>query len=134
MKRNNALSIPRKLKPTLVQQFGVNQLALFGSTSRDDARDNSDVDILVRFDGPATSTRHFGVHFYLEDQPGCQVDLVPTERYIQSCVHLLKRTPSMSDALAREWRFYSNDMIVFAEKVLGYTVDFDRQLPLYFLQ
>jgi hypothetical protein len=40
----------------------------------------------------------------------------------------------MSDALAREWRFYSNDMKVFAEKVLGYTVDFDQQLPLYFLQ
>jgi hypothetical protein len=38
----------------------------------------------------------------------------------------------MTDALACEWRFYSNDMLVFAEKVLGYTDDFDRQLPLYF--
>ena len=38
----------------------------------------------------------------------------------------------MTDALAREWCFYFYDMLVFAEKVLGYTDDFDRQLPLYF--
>ncbi|MEI7997212.1 MAG: nucleotidyltransferase family protein [Methylococcaceae bacterium] len=76
MKRNNALSILSQIKPALVQQFGVTQLALFGSTARDDAGDNSDVDILVGFDGPATSTRYFGVQFYLEDQLGCPVDLV----------------------------------------------------------
>jgi len=76
MKRNNALSILSQIKPALVQQFGVTQLALFGSTARDDASDNSDVDILVGFDGPATSTRYFGVQFYLEDQLGCPVDLV----------------------------------------------------------
>ncbi len=38
----------------------------------------------------------------------------------------------MTDALAREWCFYFYDMLVFAEKVLGYTDDFDRQRPLYF--
>ena len=76
MKRNNALSILRQIKPALMKQFGVTQLALFGSTARDDAGDNSDVDILVGFDGPATSTRYFGVQFYLEDQLGCPVDLV----------------------------------------------------------
>jgi predicted nucleotidyltransferase len=82
MKRNNARSILRELKPTLVQQFGVNQLALFDFTARDDARDNSDVDILVGFDGPAISTRYFGVQLYLEDQPGCPIDLV-TDRTLQ---------------------------------------------------
>ena len=82
MKRNNALTILRKIKPALVQQFGVTQLALFGSTARDDARDNSDVDILVGFDGPATSARYFGVQFYLEDHLGCQIDLV-TEKALR---------------------------------------------------
>jgi len=76
MKRNNALSLLRELKPTLAQQFGVNQLALLGSPARDDARDNCDVGILVGFDGPATSTRYFGVQFYPEDQLDCPVDLV----------------------------------------------------------
>jgi len=82
MKRNNALAILKQLKPALMQQFGVTQLALFGSTARDDASDNSDVDILVSFDGPATSTRYFGVQFYLEDCLGCPVDLV-TEKALR---------------------------------------------------
>ena len=76
MKRNNALTLLRTIKPILAQQFGVTQLALFGSTARDEALDNSDVDSLVSFDGPATSKRYFGVQFYLEDQLGRPVDLV----------------------------------------------------------
>ena len=34
------------------------------------------MDVLVAFDGPATSERYFGVQFYLEDLLGCAVDLV----------------------------------------------------------
>jgi len=82
MKRNNALALLRTIKPILAQQFGVTQLALFGSTARDEARDNRDLDILVSFDGPATSARYFGVQFYLEDQLGCSVDLV-TEKALR---------------------------------------------------
>ena len=63
-------------KPHLVRQFGVTKLALFGSTARDSATAGSDVDVLVAFDGPATSARYFGVQFYLEDLLGCPVDLV----------------------------------------------------------
>lgn len=33
----------------------------------------------------------------------------------------------MSEPVAREWRFYLDDMIVFAEKVLSYTDGFDQQ-------
>ncbi|MGZ4956943.1 MAG: nucleotidyltransferase family protein [Methylobacter sp.] len=82
MKRNNVLAILRKIKPVMAQQFGVTQMALFGSTARDEAGENSDVDILVGFDGPATSARYFGVQFYLEDQLGCPVDLV-TEKALR---------------------------------------------------
>jgi predicted nucleotidyltransferase len=49
---------------------------LFGSTARDAAGSDSDIDILVTFDGPATSRRYFGVQFYLEDLLGRPVDLV----------------------------------------------------------
>jgi uncharacterized protein len=52
------------------------KLALFGSIARDEGTASSDVDILVSFDGPATSERYFGVQFYLEDQLGLPVDLV----------------------------------------------------------
>lgn len=76
MKQSIALQILKRIKPLLTQQFGVERLALFGSTARDEATENSDVDILVSFEGVATSQRYFGVQFYLEDCLGCAVDLV----------------------------------------------------------
>ena len=76
MKKNKALDILRKLKPELVKRFGVTRLALFGSTVRDEARLDSDIDIVVAFDGPATSKRYFGVQFFLEDEFGSPIDLV----------------------------------------------------------
>lgn len=66
-------------KSALAERFGVTDLALFGSTARDTARKDSDVDILVSFNGPATSKRYFGVQFYLEDLLNCPIDLVTTK-------------------------------------------------------
>ncbi|MFO1194433.1 MAG: nucleotidyltransferase family protein [Rhodoferax sp.] len=76
MNRDDVLDLLRQHKPLLVQRFGVASLALFGSTARGTADARSDVDVLVRFDGPATSDRYFGVLFYLEDLLGCDVDLI----------------------------------------------------------
>lgn len=74
--RTDALQRLKESKPYVMREFGVTELALFGSVARNEAGVGSDVDILVRFDGPATSGRYFGVQFYLEDMPGCPVDLV----------------------------------------------------------
>lgn len=82
MNRDAALKILSNSKPILKQRFGVTRLALFGSTVRNAATENSDIDILVAFDGPATSSRYFGVQFYLEDLFGCNVDLV-TEKALR---------------------------------------------------
>ena len=76
MSRNEAVALLRTHKETLANRFGVMELGLFGSVARDQAGDNSDVDILVRFDGPATSKRYFGVQFYIEDLLRRRVDLV----------------------------------------------------------
>lgn len=76
MNRQRALQLLTDSKPELQARYGVTELALFGSTARDAATSDSDVDILVAFDGPATSTRYFGVQFYLEDLLDCSVDLV----------------------------------------------------------
>jgi uncharacterized protein len=83
MNRARTLRLLAEHKATLAQRFGVTQLALFGSTVRDTARSDSDVDILVAFDGPATSQRYFGVQFYLEDLLGRPVDLV-TDKALRS--------------------------------------------------
>ena len=76
MNRSRSLELVTPSKPTLATRYGVTQLALFGSTVRNTARSDSDIDILVAFDGPATSERYFGVQFYLEDMFGYPVDLV----------------------------------------------------------
>ena len=76
MNRDEVLSTLRAHKPALAERFGVTGLALFGSLARDQATEGSDVDILVRFDGPATSKTYFGVQFYIEDLLGRRVDLV----------------------------------------------------------
>ncbi|MFC3285966.1 nucleotidyltransferase family protein [Litchfieldella rifensis] len=76
MNRTKTLQLLRDHLPMLTREYGVTSLALFGSMSRDEAREDSDIDILVSFDGPATSARYFGVQFYLEDLLGHPVDLV----------------------------------------------------------
>ena len=76
MNRDEILALLRAHKPILMERFGVTALALFGSFARDQASDGSDVDILVRFTGPATSRTYFGVQFYIEDLLGRRVDLV----------------------------------------------------------
>jgi predicted nucleotidyltransferase len=82
MNRREVLQVLARSKPELARRFGVVRLALFGSMARDEAHSGSDVDIVVSFDGPATSQRYFGVQFYLEDVLGCPVDLV-TEKALR---------------------------------------------------
>ena len=82
MNRANAVRLLAQSKPILMARYGITRLALFGSTARDAARADSDIDVLVAFDGPATSGRYFGVQFYLEDILGAPVDLV-TEKALR---------------------------------------------------
>ena len=82
MDRQTTLDLLAGHKAHLGRMFGVVSLALFGSTARGTATAASDVDVLVSFDGPATSARYFGVQFYLEDLLGCRVDLV-TEKALR---------------------------------------------------
>ncbi len=76
MKRSEVLQQLKTHLPEIKSRYAVVDLALFGSTSRDTATEASDIDILVRFDGPATSRRYFGLQFYLEDLLNRPVDLV----------------------------------------------------------
>ncbi|MCE2971756.1 MAG: nucleotidyltransferase family protein [Burkholderiales bacterium] len=92
MNRSRTLELLRQIKPELTRRFGVRELALFGSTARGEARSDSDVDLLVTFDGPATSERYFGTLFAVEDALGCPVDLV-TDKGLR---------PELSRAVARD--------------------------------
>jgi uncharacterized protein len=76
MTRDELLALLARHKPVLEQRFGVKRLALFGSFARGTAREDSDVDLLVDFEGSPTPQRYFGVQFYLEDLLGRAIDLV----------------------------------------------------------
>lgn len=76
MNRDEVLNLLRTHKPTLAERFGVAELAIFGSFARDEAGEDSDLDVLARFEGPTTSKRYFGAQFYIEDLLGREVDLV----------------------------------------------------------
>jgi len=73
------LAILTERQPEIARRFGVKRLALFGSATRGELRDDSDVDVLVEFDGPATFDGYFRLKDYLEALLGRTVDLV-TER------------------------------------------------------
>ena len=76
MRKEDALRTLAHLKPEIVARFGVTALALFGSVARDEAGAESDVDVLVTFDGPADFDRFMDLKFLLEEHLGVPVDLV----------------------------------------------------------
>ena len=76
MRKQEVLQLLTQHKPELIRRFGITDLALFGSTARDEAQEDSDIDVMVEFEGRSTAKRYFGVQFYLEDLLKHPVDLV----------------------------------------------------------
>lgn len=58
------------------RRFAVSELGLFGSAARDEMKEESDIDVLVEFNGPATFDGYMDLKFYLEDLLGTKVDLI----------------------------------------------------------
>lgn len=75
MQRDIVLAILEQHRTSL-RALGIRSLSLFGSVARDQAGQNSDVDILVDLEPPLTFDRYMDVKFYLEDHLGTRVDLV----------------------------------------------------------
>ena len=68
--------------PALREEFGVRRLRVFGSLARGSAGPESDVDVLVDLQAPASAKRFDGLQFSLEDLLGRSVDLV-TEKALR---------------------------------------------------
>ena len=75
-RRDEILGLLREHQHQIAQRFGAHKLALFGSAARDELQPDSDVDLLVEFDGPATFDGYFALKDYLERVFGRPVDLV----------------------------------------------------------
>ena len=106
MNRQRTLELLARSKPELQARFGVTRLALFGSTARDMATSGSDVDILVAFDGPATSKRYFGCSSTWKTFSAALSTWSLKRPCDRSCAPTSTGSGSMSDAARREWRFY----------------------------
>lgn len=76
MNRTTILDLLNQHRDEVQRRFGTKRLALFGSAARDELRDDSDVDILVEFSGPATFDGYMDLKFFLEELLGRSVDLV----------------------------------------------------------
>ena len=75
MKREIVLSILHSHNSELRQNFGVQSLSLFGSVARDEARPDSDVDLLVEFNRPVGFFGLIALQEHLASLFGCKVDL-----------------------------------------------------------
>ena len=77
MTRDEILCLLREHCDELRREFAVKSLALFGSTSRDEATETSDVDVLVDFDGPVSLFDLVGLQLHLQEFLGVRkVDVV----------------------------------------------------------
>jgi len=65
----------------LQHRFHVASLSIFGSIARGDERPESDLDVLVSFEGPSTFDGYMDLKFFLEDLVNRKVDLV-TEKAV----------------------------------------------------
>ncbi|MGB8217279.1 MAG: nucleotidyltransferase family protein [Candidatus Methanoperedens sp.] len=86
----DVLAIVKKNKTFLKERFGVKKIGIFGSVARGEAKEKSDVDVLVEFESTKKSFDNFmELCFFLEDLFGKKVDLITTsglDKYIRPYV------------------------------------------------
>ena len=78
--------------------YGVNQIGLFGSYVRNEANENSDIDLLVDIEKDKKTFRNFlSLNYYLEDLFGRKVELV-TKQSLSPYIgpHILKTVEYVS--------------------------------------
>ena len=63
-------------KTIIGPDVGISRLAVFGSVARGEQNQQSDIDVIVSFDKPATLRGYFRVQHFLEKSMGRKVDLV----------------------------------------------------------
>ena len=93
MDKQTALTILREHQVEL-RRYHVKSLAVFGSVARDEARPDSDVDILVEFDQPVGLIAYSQLQRRLSELLGCRVDLATS-----AALHENMRDDILSEAV-----------------------------------
>lgn len=67
-------------KKSVLKNYGVKDLGLFGSFVRDEATETSDIDLIVEFEtGKKTYNNFIGLAYFLEDLLGRRVELLTSQ-------------------------------------------------------
>ena len=73
----NVIEILKNHEELIKQKYGVKRIGIFGSFARGEAKEHSDIDVLVDFNDGAKTFDHFmELKFFLEDLFGRKIDLV----------------------------------------------------------
>lgn len=80
--QSHATDVLQVAKRALNPEIGIARLAVFGSVARGDNGLQSDIDVIVSFERPATLRGYFTVQRFLENHLGREVDLV-TEKALR---------------------------------------------------
>jgi predicted nucleotidyltransferase len=75
MKQTEVKNKLKRLMPVLSDRFSVKRIGYFGSYSRDEQTDKSDIDIIVEFSKPV-GWEFFDLQEFLEHELNIKVDLV----------------------------------------------------------
>lgn len=134
--RREALDLLRGHREALARRFGVRRLALFGSTARDEAGPDSDVDVLAAFDR-AGMHEYGGALEYLRALLGPRVDLIVESElraefrpYVEAdAIYVMPELPAPSrenrPMPERLWDCYVRDMIEACEWILRHAGEMD---------
>ena len=79
--REDVVAILRSQRQALKEQFGVTEIYLFGSFARDEATEDSDVDVVVKFEGKPSLMTYSGTQLHLEEKLGRSVDVAQLEDF-----------------------------------------------------
>lgn len=93
MTRDEVLAKLRALKPRLHADYGVTRLRLFGSHARDEARPDSDVDLIVDLAEPL-GLDFFGIEHDIAERLGLKVDVATPNG-----LHRLIRERALAEAV-----------------------------------
>ena len=75
MDRNSIITFLQAHKEEMAQLFGTTKIGLAGSYARNEAREDSDIDIIVEIKSANKFRSFFNLLYYLQDSLGEQIDL-----------------------------------------------------------
>lgn len=74
-----------------IREFNIQKISIFGSVARDQETPQSDIDILIKFNGPASFDLYMDLKFFLEDLLGRKVDLITEDAIRNEIKHYVDK-------------------------------------------